>query len=142
MLETIAMLTGYRLQGRFPGRKLPDVLRLHTQGSSVFLGEAKHTEGPNNLHSVDRLRQYLDWLDRFRNRGGAVVLAVAHQRGLENRWQDRVAWLCEEVGIADSIWSRVVTRTTAVTFLAPGPSGRRFVRRGTVRTKHSPHNVV
>ena len=141
-LETIAMAAGYRLEMRFPGGKRPDVLRLHTQGSSVFLGEAKHTEGPSDLHSVDRLRHYLDWLVGFSRRKGRIVLAVAHARGLGDRWRDRVAWLCEEVCIEGAVESRVLTRTTTVTYLASDSGGSCCVPRGIGRARHSRHSVV
>lgn len=120
LLETVAMAAGFRLQLTLPDGRRPDVLRLHMHGSSVFLGEAKHTEGPNDLRSCDRLRHYVDWLNRFRDRRG-VLLAVAHPRGLGDRWRDQVAWLCEEFGLQESVRSRVLTLTTTVTYLASCP---------------------
>lgn len=59
LLETIAGTAGYRLDMYLPDGRRPDVLRLHVDRPGLFLGEAKHTEGPSDLDSTDRIRHYL-----------------------------------------------------------------------------------
>lgn len=138
LLETVAMAAGFRLQLTLPDGKRPDVLRLHVHGSSVFLGEAKHTEGPDDPRSCDRLHHYVDRLNRFREQQGSVLLAVAHPRGLRGRWRNRVAWLCEEFGLEKSVRSRVLTLTTTVTYVASDP----VMSAATCRTKRRQHTVL
>lgn len=121
LLQTIADVAGYRLEMSLPDGRRPDVLRLHVARPGLFLGEAKHTEGPSDLCSVDRLRGYLDWLLPLCQRDVGCVLAVAHPRGLGRAWRDRMDWLCQDVPIGGAIGSTNVTPITTVTFVVFGP---------------------
>ena len=120
LLQTIADAAGYRLEMLLPDGRRPDVLRIHVDRPGLFLGEAKHTEGPSDLYSVDRLRCYLDWLLPLYQRDVGSVLAVAHPRSLGRAWRDRVAWLCQDVPIDGVVGSTNVTPITTVTFVAFG----------------------
>ncbi len=117
LLQTIAEAAGYHLEMWLPDGRRPDVLRVHLDRPSVFLGEAKHTEGPWDVDSVDRLRHYLGWLVALRQRELGSILAIAHPRGLGRAWQDRMDWLCEDVRIDGVGGSANVTPATAVTFV-------------------------
>ena len=123
LLETMADVAGYCLEMSLPDGRRPDVLRIHVDRPGLFLGEAKHTEGPSDLNSTDRLRHYLDWLVPLCQRGVGSVLAVAHPRGLEQAWQDRVEWLCQDLRIEGVVGSKSVTPVTTVTFVAFGVVG-------------------
>ena len=116
LLETIADAAGYRLKSRFPDGKRPDVLRLHVNRTGLFLGEAKHTEGPTESCSVDRLRVYLDWLVPLCRQNVGSLLAIAHPRGLGRAWRDRVGWLLQDAQIEGFVESKAVTSNTTVTF--------------------------
>ena len=116
LLETIADGAGYRLTMPLPDGRRPDVLRLHIDRSGFFLGEAKHTEGPDDFRSLDRLRHYLSWLLPLCPRASSGVLAVAHPRGLAPLWRDRVAWLCQGAPLGRVVGSAGVTPVTTVTF--------------------------
>lgn len=123
LLETVADVAGYRLEFRLPDGKRPDVLRLHVDRAGLFLGEAKHTEGPFETCSVDRLRAYLDWLVPLWRQNVRCLLAIAHPRGLGRAWRDRVGWLFQEAQIDGLIGSKEVTSTTTVTFVVSGFGG-------------------
>lgn len=123
VLLTIAEAAGYRLEFRFPNDRRPDVLRLHVDRTGLFLGEAKHTEGPSDSCSIDRLRVYLDCLLPLVRRDVGGLLAIAHPRGLGRAWQYRLGWLCEDALIGGTVGSKSVTSTTTVTFVALGLDG-------------------
>ena len=123
LLETIADAAGYRIEMSLPDGRLPDVLRLHVDRPGLFLGEAKHTEGPSDFSSIDRLRHYLGWLVPLRQRDVGSVLAVAHPRGLGHAWQNRVDWLCQDLRIEGVVGSTNVTPVTTVTFVVSGGVG-------------------
>ena len=120
VLETIAEAAGYRLELHLPNDKRPDVLRLHVDRTGLFLGEAKHTEGPSDSCSVDRLRVYLDCLLPLMRRNVIGLLAIAHPCGLGRAWRDRLDWLRQETPICGAVRSKNVTPTTTVTFVAFG----------------------
>ena len=140
LLETIADAAGYRLALLLPDGTRPDVLRHHVDQRGVFLGEAKHTEGPHDLESADRLRHYLGWLAVPNHRALGSVLAVAHPCGLDRPWRDRVDWLCQDMRIDRVVGSTNVTPTTAVTFAVFGTTAWRHGPLGTTRTRRNPHN--
>ncbi len=140
LLETIADAAGFRLTMPLPDGRRPDVLRVHVDRAGLFLGEAKHTEGPCDLHSADRLRDYLRWLVPPCERAVGSVLAVAHPRGLGRPWRHRVDWLCQGLGIERVVGSTAVTPTTTVTFVVFGSSGWRHGLPDTARTGRSGHN--
>ena len=99
------------------------MLRLHLDQTGLFLGEAKHTEGPSDPCSIDRLRVYLDYLlPDFRQEVGGV-LAIAHPCGLGTAWRDRLEWLRQDAPISGVVGSRGVTSTTTVTFVSLGLDG-------------------
>ena len=140
LLETIADAAGYRLTMPLPDGRRPDVLRVHVARAGLFLGEAKHTEGPGDLHSVDRLRDYLRWLVPPCERAVGSILAVAHPRGLGHPWRQRVDWLCQGLGIERVVGSTNVTPSTTVTFVVFGSPGWRHGLQGTARTRRNRHN--
>ena len=142
LLQDIADVAGYRLETSLPDRKLPDVLRVHVDRPSLFLGEAKHTEGPSNLCSVDRLRQYLDWVLPLSDRDIGCILAVAHPYGLARAWQDRLGWLFRDLQIDGVVKSTDVTHVTTVTHVAFGLSVQPFVPPDRVRIGHSRYTEV
>lgn len=142
LLETIADAAGYRLTMPLPDGRRPDVLRVHVDRVGLFLGEAKHTEGPYDLESADRLRHYLRWFVPACERAVGSVLAVAHPRGLECPWRHRVDWLCQGLEIERVVGSTSMTPSTTVTFVVFGTSGWRHGPPGTERTGRSRHNGV
>lgn len=123
LLETVADVAGYRLTMPLPDGRRPDVLRVHVDRAGLFLGEAKHTEGPCDLDSADRLRDYLSWLVPPCERAVGSVLAVAHPCGLGRPWRHRVDWLCQGLGIERFVGSTDVTPSTTVTFVVFGSPG-------------------
>ena len=140
LLETIADAAGYRLAMSLPDGRRPDVLRLHVDRIGLFLGEAKHTERPYDLDSVDRLRHYLGWLAPSCQLAVCCVLAIAHPHGLGRPWRDRVDWLCQDLRIERVVGSTSVTPATTVTFVVFGPIGWRYCPPGTARTRRNRHS--
>ena len=124
LLRTIAELAGYKLEMSLPDGKRPDVLRLHVGRLGLFVGEAKHTEGPSDFSSVDRLRQYLDWLLLLYQEGVGSILAIAHPCGLGEAWRKRVDWLCQDLGIKGAVGIKKVTSVTTVTSMVFFPDGQ------------------
>ena len=102
-----------------PDGSFPDVLRLHVDRRRLFLGDAKHTERPSDLSSIDRLRHYISWLVVLRRRDIGSVLAVAHPRGL-GRAPGRIAstGICRDVRLGGVVEATDVTAVTTVTFVA------------------------
>ena len=142
LLETIADAAGYRLTMPLPDGRRPDVLRVHLDRARLFLGEAKHTEAPDDFKSIDRLRHYLGWLGPVCQRAVGSVLAVAHPRGLGCPWRNRVEWLCQDLPFESVVGSARVTPVTTVTFVVFGSIGWRFDPPGTARTTRSRHSGV
>ena len=140
LLETIADAAGFRLTMPLPDGRRPDVFRVHVDRAGLFLGEAKHTEGPCDLDSADRLRDYLRWLAPPCERAVGSVLAVAHPRGLGHPWRHRMDWLCQGLGIERVVGSTNVTPSTTVTFVVFGSPGWRHGLSGTARTGRSRHS--
>ena len=139
LLETVADAAGYRLTMPLPDGRRPDVLRIHVDRASLFLGEAKHTEGPQDLDSSDRLRHYLGWLVPSCERTVGNILAVAHPSGLGRLWRVRMDWLCQELTPERVVGSAAVTGSTTVTFVVFGITGSRSAPPGTGRTRRSRH---
>ena len=137
LLETVADAAGYRLPMPLPDGRRPDVLRLHIDRAGFFLGEAKHTEGPDDFKSLDRLRHYLGWLLPLCPRAVRSVLAVAHPRSLGSPWRERVAWLCQGLPLGRVVGSVRVTPLTTVTCVVLGPVDWRYDPPGTARTGRS-----
>ena len=123
VLETASEAAGYRLDFRLPNLYRPDVLRLHVDRTGLFLGEAKHSEGPSDSCSVDRLRVYLDCLLPLFRRGVGGLLAIAHPCCQGRAWRNRLVWVCQDVPVVGAVGSKDVTPTTTVTFVALGTGG-------------------
>lgn len=115
-LETVASAAGYHLPMYLPDGRRPDVLRLHIERPSLFLGEAKHTEGPTDAASTERLYHYVEWLVPLYRKGISSILAVGHPRGTELQWQERMSWLCHSLGLFGAVDSSALTPRTSVTF--------------------------
>lgn len=139
LLETVADTAGYRLPMPLPDGRRPDVLRVHVDRASLFVGEAKHTEGPYDLASTDRLRHYVSWVAPLWTRGVGNILAVAHPSGLERPWRDRMDWLCQDLAAEHVVGSAPVTGCTTVTFVVFGTTGSRAGPPGRGRTRRSRH---
>ena len=141
LLETVADIAGYRLELCLPDGKRPDVLRLHINRQDLFVGEAKHAEGPDDLNSIDRLRHYLGWLFPLYERGVGSILAVAHPSGLERAWRDRIGWLCWDLRLAGTTRSASATPGTTVTFAVFGAVDPRHDLPSITKTRHGRHGA-
>lgn len=123
LLQTAARAAGYHLRFSLPDGTFPDVLTLHIRHGGLFIGEAKHTERPSDVRSVDRLAHYLGWLVELRPPGALSVLAVAHPPPWREAWRDRLDWLLDrELPTERGVCSSDVTSMTTVTFMLFGDS--------------------
>ena len=117
LLKTVARIAGYRLNFALPDGMFPDVLTLHIRHGGLFIGEAKHTERPSDVRSVDRLARYLGWLVELRPPASLSVLAVAHPPCWRAAWCDRLDWLLDRQLAAEyRVCSSDVTSMATVTF--------------------------
>lgn len=76
-LATLAGLVGCASVLTFFDDRRPDVLRCDPSRGLLFIGEAKHAEGPRDAASVARLRTYLLWLSAHLRTGRPALLAFA-----------------------------------------------------------------
>ena len=86
VLDSIAILAGFEAAIALPDSSVPDVARVSLTAAAVFLGDAKHTEGPDDGASVARLSRYAAWLVRG-NRPHYDILAVCHRAGQGRAWR-------------------------------------------------------
>lgn len=98
ILQDVARLAGFCRDLRtIPGTRLaPDVFSMRPEGRSLFLGEAKHTESPDNWATFERLLGYLSALkpvlDNRVCRG--LVMAVCFDPSFSSaRWRS-VLYTC------------------------------------------------
>lgn len=143
LLEAIADVAGYRLTMALPNGSFPDVLRFHVDRTGLFLGEAKHTERPYDVHSIDRLRGYLGWLAPLSRPGLGSVLAVAHPAGVRREWRGQLEWLCRDLRIVHVAGSTRMTIDTSVTFAVLSAIDRQdLLPQGKAGTRRSPHSAA
>jgi hypothetical protein len=131
LLETLADISGFRRELILPGGDRPDVLRRLDNGRGLFVGEAKHSEGPSDMPSVDRLDRYLGWLMSVERTGGFAVLAIAHSPGLHVAWRARLEWLLAGREASGDVWSAPVAMEMVVSVLVLGhavPKGKQNAR--------------
>lgn len=87
MLDTLAVLAGFEVEATFP-RFRPDVHRRRSSDGAWFVGEAKATEGPDDSHAVDRLRQYVAVCQAP---GSSVLLALCAPIADAAGWRNALA---------------------------------------------------
>ena len=97
-LETFARHLGFHLCVRLPRGLIPDVALGHDTHDAVFLGDAKHTEGPDDRATRARLLRYLRWL-ASRHCEGEHVFAVAHGPSRDGAWSETIVGLADEAGL-------------------------------------------
>lgn len=87
--------------GELPDGRRPDVLRVDSRRNVLFVGDAKHTEGPSCSATLGRLQEYLRWASvHVRRRDGIAVFAVCFGRSQdETGWVHAGTALGREVGI-------------------------------------------
>jgi hypothetical protein len=102
-LNTLALLAGYGVPLVFPVSLIPDVARIDPRRLRVFVGDAKHTETPNNYETRRRLAQYVGHIARWIHADFGVTLAIAYDDET-SRWQPTVETLFADSGllVADS----------------------------------------
>ena len=102
-LHALAVLAGYTLElpAGFPDGRRPDVARLHAHRRSVFIGDAKDSEGPLGMWTRVRLLAYLRWFAaEVRRQGSDGVFVVCFGvRTDAQRWCDTLRLLAREVGL-------------------------------------------
>ena len=102
-LDTLATLIGCRetVGGWLPDGRRPDVLRLDSKRSVLFIGEAKDTESPGFRATQARLQRYLSWLSAHVARvKGMGIFAVCFRRESDSRnWVETVLYLGHEVDL-------------------------------------------
>ncbi len=120
VLETIAVLAGFHTEIIFPDGCRPDVARVSaTYG--VFLGDAKHSEGPDDEASLRRLRHYALWLV-CPGRRAKRVFAVCHRIGQGRAWRLALNDIAKEICLeaVSTALSRRVASDAEVTWLVSG----------------------
>lgn len=109
LLDSVAIRIGYMwVLASFPDGSRPDVLRgayrYSSRGrmlSSIFIGEAKATEGPNDADAVRRLAGYMEWVKGFLAypfRGVTLAMCFDGMRA-SSSWKGVVVRLSVECGL-------------------------------------------
>lgn len=76
----------------------PDVVRVRFDGLLLFVGDAKHTEGPSNSASKIRIFNYLAWLATYWP-ADAVVAICCGSRAHAGSWLDSLSALAADAGL-------------------------------------------
>lgn len=78
LLETLADSVGCHLSlaTSLPDGCRPDVLRLAIETSTLFVGEAKHSESPGSLATQARFLTYTKWVAAFRRTSGSAIVCL------------------------------------------------------------------
>jgi hypothetical protein len=99
VLNSIAILAGFEVTIVLPDGCRPDVARASLEAKAVFLGDAKHTEGPDDLASLARLTRYAAWLvDGGRLHRG--ILAICHRSGQGRAWSRALNTIASDARMA------------------------------------------
>jgi hypothetical protein len=71
-----------------PDGSVPDVLRVSSSSLGIFIGDAKHSESPNNFSTYQRLQKYAKWITPPQKRAEwRSVFSVCHGDGdMANQW--------------------------------------------------------
>jgi hypothetical protein len=83
-----------------PDGSLPDVSMYNPASGAVFIGEAKHTEDPENKETGARLARYLAWylrLGRLSPQKGVFALCFGDPQA-KNRWRSALIRYAGDVG--------------------------------------------
>ena len=103
-LDTLAALMGCQviLEGGFPNRRYPDVLRIDFSHSILFIGDAKNSESPSNRATQARLLEYLRWLSVYVARENTTgIFAICFGREADtDGWMQAVTLLGLEAGLS------------------------------------------
>jgi hypothetical protein len=99
-LTAIGMLAGFNVPLlTLPDGKVPDVALVSLSNGALLIGDAKHSEGPNDPASQDRLAIYLTWLRRDRPTKRADIFAVCHPPGQGTAWTAAINLLAARAGV-------------------------------------------
>ena len=102
-LDSFAVLIGCReyYGASLPDGYRPDVLRVNTSKAVLFIGDAKHSEGPIGQQTQVRLQRYFRWLAAHINRGNGIgIFAICFARPSDaTGWQQTLGFLAYEVGL-------------------------------------------
>ena len=76
-LATLAALIGCDADFELPDGRRPDVVRYDAAYQTLFIGEAKHSESPEDRDALRRLEAYFPWIRAHRDSGRrSVILAL------------------------------------------------------------------
>lgn len=112
ILQDVALMAGfYRDLRTIPGTRLiPDVFFMRPESRSFFLGEAKHTESPDNYATFERLLKYLSALKPAMDyrvcRG--LIMAVCFDSSFSSARWGSVLYACiSAVGLSSESFVKV-----------------------------------
>lgn len=119
LLCDLADVQGCHLRLSLPDGRRPDVARFRASPPSLFFGEAKASEGPDDLKALDRMAAYLRWQLMAVQAGGRAVFAIAHPPGLERQWRASLYSLIHGMALGrTSVRSRRITLDSSVTYVS------------------------
>lgn len=123
LLRELADFQGFHLQLPLPDGRRPDVSRCRISPPAVFFGEAKASEGPDDLDALDRMAKYLRWQRVAVLAGGNAVFAVAHPPGLERQWRASLGYLIRHLaGCRSSVRSKRLSLDSSITYVSFAPA--------------------
>lgn len=99
MLETVATLAGFTAAIKLPHRIIPDVSRICLESGSVFIGEAKESEAPQDFKTMARIEKYMQWLLQKRPSQHPDFFCVCHPAHHGNGWYSVLETIADAVDI-------------------------------------------
>lgn len=117
-LETFARLLGFHIPFILPDGTRPDVLLIHPDAHTLFLGDAKHAEKPSDRATAARLFGYLGWLSGVPPRSRSPhFFALAHAPDSGCMWPNLIRDLVSEAGLfmVGDLWVRRLSGETNIT---------------------------
>lgn len=100
VLEQLAILAGCTSKCILRPGLLPDVCAASATRPTLFIGDAKATEGPRDTASHTRFRRYLRAAVRLRERGASVRMAICCAPHEAHAWAGELRRLARSEGVA------------------------------------------
>lgn len=114
MLETVATLAGFTANITLPYSVIPDVSRISLESGSIFIGEAKESETPQDFNTMARIEKYMQWLLQKRPSQHPDLFCVCHPAHHGAGWYSVLETIADAVDINSRLGGQMVLSYEAV----------------------------